>query len=163
MPFAFDNCISLQSIRIPSQTKDISSKVWMNCVSLESVEVDPTNPYFAAKDGVLYCKDFITLLYYPPHKKDSTYTFPQSVQRLYTYAFRENQFLQRISLSRGIKKILPYTFSFCPLFRSVKFPDSLEQIAPNAFFNCPMLSEVNLPAKFQSIKRSIFVQCNQLK
>lgn len=162
-PYAFDNCISLQSIQIPSHTKDISSKVWMNCVSLESISVDPANLYFAAKDGVLYCKDFITLLYYPPHKKDSTYLLPQSIQKLYTYAFYENQFLQKISLSKGIKKILPYTFSFCPLLRSVKLPDGLEQIEPNAFFKCSKLSEVNLPAKFQNAKRSIFVQCNQLK
>ncbi|MDD3036399.1 C10 family peptidase [Bacteroides sp.] len=161
--YAFMNCRSLQSMQIPSQTKDINSKVWLDCISMKAVTVSPSNPYFADKNGVLYCKDFMTLLYYPPYKTDSIYILPQSTQKLYPYAFNGSLFLKKISLSKDVKKILPFTFSFCPSLRSVELPNGLEQIEPNAFCNCGELSEVNLPVKFQNNKGSIFVQCNQLK
>lgn len=161
--YAFMNCASLQFIQLPPKIRFIQSKVWLDCVSMKAISVHPSNPYYADKDGVLYSKDFKTLLCYPPYKSDSIYVVPESTQKIYPFAFHGNLLIQSVQLSGWVKEIPPFTFSSCPSLRSVRLPESVELIEPNAFTNCKELTEVNLPTKFQAARESIFVQCNQLK
>lgn len=53
---AFFYCESLKTINIPAATSLISQNAFEGCTKLTNIEVDPRNPYFYAKDGVLYKK-----------------------------------------------------------------------------------------------------------
>lgn len=53
---AFFSCLKLEKIIIPVKTRSIDPAAFQGCTSLAKIEVDPRNPYFYSKDGVLYKK-----------------------------------------------------------------------------------------------------------
>ncbi|MDR2907185.1 MAG: leucine-rich repeat protein [Bacteroidales bacterium] len=109
-PFAFDGCKSLTSVTIPDSVTGLSSgafrycegltsvtigkkmstppsDAFLRCRSLISFNVSPDNPYLSTEDGVLFNKDKTQLRVYPIAKPETTYTIPESVTTLQTYAF----------------------------------------------------------------------------
>lgn len=93
---AFGACNALTSVDI----SDSVSEIWQpfyNCMSIESVNVSENNSYFASVDGVLYDKDLTVLYYYPANKSGSSYTIPDSITRVSSYAFAYNKNLHEIN------------------------------------------------------------------
>ena len=76
--------------------------------SLEAINVDEDNPSFASLDGVLFNKDFTTLVKYPTGKTATNYTVPDSVIRIAAGAF-ENFYIKlkltltSITLGSGVE------------------------------------------------------------
>ncbi|WP_317856422.1 GLUG motif-containing protein [Chakrabartyella piscis] len=58
--------------------------------------VSEDNPYYTAVDGVLFNKDMTTLMVYPSAREGSTYTVPESVTSIGSYAFSECENLSAI-------------------------------------------------------------------
>ncbi len=61
-----NNCDSVTKVVLPAgMSKDFHPSAFRRCKSLSSIEVSEANKDLASYDGVLYSKDFSTLLVYP--------------------------------------------------------------------------------------------------
>ena len=56
-------------------------------LSLKYIEVDKNNPYFTAKNNVLFTKDMKELILYANLKEDEDYYIPKTVKRVRPWAF----------------------------------------------------------------------------
>ena len=91
------------SIAIPAATTTItySSGVWTGFFAnrnLNTITVAASNPTFTAIDGVLFNKNVTTLFTYPPSKAATTYSVPNTVTRLYNYAFNGTRNLSTLTI-----------------------------------------------------------------
>ncbi len=108
------------SLKLPNtivQEKNTSSKnygihsgYFENATKLEEVIMEEGNQYYKTIDGVLYSygngtDSIVALKFYPPAKKDSSFTLPDFVTQLYTPAFRNNNYLEEINGLSRVNKI----------------------------------------------------------
>lgn len=71
------------------------------CLKLDEIKVDEKNEFFQVIDGVLFSKDGKELIAYPAAKKESTYTIPSGVERVYEDAFAGCAYLEEILVEDG--------------------------------------------------------------
>lgn len=109
------------------------SRVWVDSDfrktrTLKEIKVDKDNPYYTAKDGVLYNKDMTKLIWYPCCKEDRIFTVPDSVTRLERNCFFGNSSLFYVKLPDGLKSIERLSFSHLSNLKSVYIPASVNYI-----------------------------------
>lgn len=88
---------------------------------LKKITVSKKNPYFIAKQGVLFSKNRKKLLLYPREKKNKKYKLPSSVKEIGDIAFARNEHIQEVVL-----------------------PKKLNLLGAGAFCGCRSLSKINL-------------------
>ena len=98
--------------------------------NLTAFEVDASNPYLSAQDGVLFNKDGTTLIECPTCKLGS-YTVPSSVKVIAGNAFI-GSYLSSISLPEGLETIEDQAF-FNAEITSLTIPASVTYIEGGAF------------------------------
>ncbi|MDW2916507.1 leucine-rich repeat protein [Mesomycoplasma ovipneumoniae] len=70
--------------------------------NVKSIEVDPQNPYFASKNGVLYNKNLTKLIIMPEKYEFSSFVLPKTVQEIEDYKFSLNaKNLEKITVEPG--------------------------------------------------------------
>lgn len=116
---AFLGCSSLKSIVLPAGVTEVCDGAFDYCASLEKIEVDRNNSKYCSLDGVLYTKDFRTLLCYPAGKKDEHFHVPESVT----------------SISR-------LAFWGCSSLKSILLPASLKEFGDVVFYDCASLEKI---------------------
>lgn len=80
---AFNTCTMMEiNGELPKSLTTIGEGAFEACLSISSFEVNSENNYFASKDGVLFNKNFTTLIYYPNSKSDKSYVVPSTVTTL---------------------------------------------------------------------------------
>ncbi len=77
---------NLTSLTIPASVVEMKEKVFISCLRLESILVEPDNEYFSSLDGILFNKDYTTLIQCPPRKTEAM--IPNSVTTIGDDAFR---------------------------------------------------------------------------
>lgn len=87
MRHAFVDCHSLKSAFIPKTLLSLDNP-FPGCKSLTGINVDPDNPNYKSRDGVLFSKNGELLVCYPSGKYSETYTIPGNVQYLDNFCFR---------------------------------------------------------------------------
>jgi hypothetical protein len=120
---AFTLCKLLSSIRIPKNVNYIATQSLSENVSLVSIEVDPENKTFYAKDGCLIKLE-------ANGNEDADQVLIAGVPNC--------------TIPSGIVKIAPHAFYYSPI-TSINFPDSLREIGDSAFAHCESLTEAILP------------------
>ncbi len=75
---AFQQCVSLTKVTIPSSVTDLYEGSFLECGRLTAIEADPANPSFSSDQGVLFNKDQTRLIQYPGGKTGA-YTIPAGV------------------------------------------------------------------------------------
>lgn len=66
------------SITIPKTVQFVWDHAFVSS-TLENIYVSEKNPYFSSCDGVLFTKNFLTLIQYPLGNKRTSYTIPEEV------------------------------------------------------------------------------------
>ncbi len=152
---AFISC-SMQEINIPAGVEEIDAGAFAGCMS-RSINVDPSNGYYASVDGVLFDKGIKTLLAYPVYKGGS-YTIPDTVTVIDELAFRSS-FLKSITIPKGVTSIRHRAFEFCFDLLSVEIPDSVMEM-DFAFRACTSLTEAVFLGDCPVTAANEFYDCN---
>jgi hypothetical protein len=82
---AFYNCTSLTTINLPATLKTLGEDIFEDS-GVTTITVDSSNPYYSAKDGVLFNKDTTTLVCFP-NGRTGAYTAPSTVKTVKSHAF----------------------------------------------------------------------------
>lgn len=130
--------------------------------TLTEINVDTENTSFSVKDGVLFNYDKTELLCYPAGKKDTEYIMPETVTKLYVYAFDCCVNLEHVTISDHVKIIPENAFADCLNLKEITIPDSTTLIDNVAFGGCSQLVSVYMPKSIESISYSAFQFCSSL-
>ena len=90
-------------------------------------------------------------------------SFPESINRINEYTFRNCTSLQNINLGSGITVIYNYSFIGCTALKTIDIPDSVTTISTGAFKGCTALENFTLGEGITSISGSNFDGCTALK
>ncbi|MCC8046688.1 MAG: leucine-rich repeat protein [Clostridiales bacterium] len=107
-------------------------------VALEEICVQKDKLSYASRDGVLYNRDFSTLICYPDGKKDSFFRVPDSVTQIGEAAFSHCPYLMKVELPPALKEISKGAFAYCESLWHVSLSNGVTTIGDYAF------SETNL-------------------
>ncbi len=168
----------------------IEETSFYNLKKLQKVTVSPDNAFYQDLDGVLYSKDGKDLLLYPAcygqtptdNKNDytypDTYTVPDGVARIGTFAFLKNEHIRDLALPESLREIGDMTFFGCSNLGKISYnaetdalegtgfilPEGLETIGTDAFSKCGNIAPVlYLPASVQSVGHHAFFSCGGMK
>ena len=139
---AFGGCSGLTSVTIPNSVTFLHPYAFGGCSNLISVNVESENTQYSSENGIIFNKDKTLLLYYPSGKPETTYTIPNGVTRIDSYAFRGCNRLTSVTIPNGVTKIDYYAFGDCSGLTSVTVPDSVTSISQYAFNGCNQLNDV---------------------
>lgn len=158
--------------------------------NLMNVEVDPTNPYYYAVDGVLFNKDQTRIVYYP-NGRTGAYVLPDTVEEIGANVFYGNLGLTSITFGPKITLIDASAFENCEKLATIVFtagdtaggtltigakafyhsgavsvtlPEGKEEITigDEAFTNCSDLENIVLPEGVVSIGHAAFDGCHAM-
>lgn len=123
--------------------------------NLEEISVDPENPIYVSKDGVLFFKDYSSLLCYPKCNTRLNYTIPNGVEEIYETAFGSAMYLNHVEMSNSIKFVRQRAFSHCENLKEVNWSSRLEIIERDAFYSTE-LDKAVLPASLKELSGYAF-------
>lgn len=160
---AFSNCIRLGSVKIPANVNAIWYGAFSGCFSIKEISVDKENLYYASSDGVLFDKNYTTLIQYPAAKINTSITIPDSVTSIADFAFCYSTNLTSVILSDNIKKIGQLAFGGCVNLTSIKIPNGVTNINDYTFAHCSNLESITIPDSVTNIGSDAFYGCESLE
>ena len=158
--YAFRGCSSLTSIKIPKSVVRIDSSAFSSS-GLASITVDSRNLEYSSVDGVLFNKNKTQLVTHPAGKGIS-YSIPNSVTRISSYAFCGCSSLTSITIPNSVTSIGYCAFEDCSSLTSVTIPDGVTRIDSSTFSGCSNLTSVTIPNSVTSIGSDAFEDCSSL-
>lgn len=162
---AFEGCTGLRTISLPAVLERIGDNVFDGCTNLSYIEIDPENPVYSTKKGVLFTNKESEynkqLIKFPPAKK-GPYTIPTDVVAIYKNAFLDCNQLTSIEIPSNVLSIGSRAFESCDTLETVKLNDGLEVIRNFAFANNNNLSEIEIPETVAILETGVFTNCNKL-
>ena len=187
-PYAFCQSKHLRKLVIHKDVSCLEVESILENEFLEEICVDKDNPYFASKDGVLYDKEFKTLIRFPQSKVVDTFILPNSVSNIGRSAFEKcrinkvlfsnkssiqvieanafrSSFLTEIEIPHTLEHIDVLSFASCCFLEKVVFEKESKINAINsfAFHNCRRLKEITLPKSVKLIDSHSFEHCIALE
>ena len=142
---AFYGCDGLTSVTIPNSVTGIGSLAFGNCSGLTSISVASGNSKYSSSNGVLFNYNKTTLIQYPAGKSGS-YSIPNSVTSIGSYAFYYCKGLTSITIPNSVTSIGSYAFENCSGLTSITIPNSVTSIGSWAFDGCTGLTSITCNA-----------------
>ena len=121
---AFYGCDSLTEIVIPDSVTSIGVLAFYGCDSLTEISVDENNANYKAIDGNLYSKDGKALIQYSIGKTATSFTIPDSVTSISSWAFDNCSSLTEIVIPESVTNICSSAFLNCSSLTSIIFKDT---------------------------------------
>lgn len=163
---AFEGCTGIKSISIPKTVLRIGDNVFDGCTNLLAIGVDPANPIYSSKNGILFTNKESEykkqLIKYPQAKSGICYTIPEDVIAIYKDAFSNNNLLNTVKIPANVIMIGSRAFDNCTVLESVYLTDGLEVIQNFAFANNNSLKEIEIPKTVTTLETGAFTNCNKL-
>lgn len=182
---AFQFCTGLKEITLPKTVMEIHETAFAFCLALERLDVREGNQYYASDaSGVLFTADGTCLLQYPEGAPRDSYSIPNTVVKVGSYAFYGASCLSHVRVPGSVRKVLdgafansnllsvffePGTvaledgvFGSCSELQNVTLPDTLLYIGEACFAECSTLVTLNLPESLGYIGPKCFANCNAL-
>ncbi len=135
---AFYDCPNLVgTVTIPAATTTVGDGIFSRCPSVTAIWAEEGNRYYTSVEGVLYTKDYSSLICCPAGKSG------------------------QLNLPEGLRRIGEDAFAYCTeLEGSLKLPESLESIGYGAFYRSGISGHIHIPAKLKKMADSAFEGCD---
>ena len=159
---AFEGCYAIEQVNIPAGVTLIGSWAFDGCSSLAHINVAAGNTTFSSEEGVLFNKDKTRLIMYPVARPGETYTVPDGVTNILSYAFERCGTLVEVTLPASLTVISNHAFAKCAALSQIVIPDGVVTIGSGAFMNCFTLSRVIIGSGVTSIDSFTFTNCSSL-
>ncbi len=145
---AFEECKTLESVKLSSKVTDISYATFAGCTSLKTV----TLPKKLVSIGeAAFAGTAI-----------ESVKLPSTTEALYSTAFYKCTSLETVELNEGLKWIGSSCFQYAGV-KAIDIPDSVEALDWSAFSRCSKLSKVDLGSGISYIDGNVFYKCKSLK
>jgi len=128
----FTFCSALKNVIISESVKNIGDRVFDYCTELTSINVSNANKAYASENGVLFNYSKKELIRYP-EGKTGTYTIPNSVKSIDSYAFYNCKGLESVTIPNSVTSIGDNAFDGSNELTSITIPNSVTSIGDNAF------------------------------
>ncbi len=92
-----------------------------------------------------------------------TVVIPDTVKKIYDYAFTGCHNLQSIELPKNITSLGDSLFLGCYRLKEIDIPEGVTEISANCFEMCSSLERVKLPSTFKKIGTHAFMSCKNLR
>jgi len=158
---AFRWCMSLGSIGVPASVSSIGDLAFNSCESLLAISVDPLNPNYSSRDGILFNKSQTTLLVFPGGQGGSV-SIPDGVVTIGTTAFASCPMLSEVVIPGSVGSIEDGAFADCYGLTGVILPEGITNIGNYAFVSCYNLAQVALPGSLTWLQQGVFKDCISL-
>ena len=159
---AFSDCTGITSIYIPASVTSFNGTVFNGCSALEKIDVAIDNPnYSSSTEGVLYNKNYTTLVYYPRGLEvDATALGKLAWGTLTTIgesAFQDHKGLLSFEIKKGITRIENNAFKNCSNLATLTYEvgGTALTIGNSAFESCGLTS-ASIPDYTTSIGNNAF-------
>lgn len=114
-------------------------------------------------DGVKYSLDGKKLLRYKRTKEDRKYVIPDSVEFICDGSFRNNRFIEKVTLPSCLKGIGKEAFKGCICLKEIIFPSNIRFIGDDAF-NGTGVIDINLKdTQIETLNKNSFYDCDNLR
>ena len=151
---SFLGCTELKTISIPASVNKIDGTAFSYCTSLKSINVDPDNSKYVSVDGILYSKSKTSLVSYPCGL-EGTAKFLDTVESIGESAF-EGSIANSIEFTSSLKYINDSAFYDCINLQSIKVPEGVVRIGDSAFYGCDNMTLIDLPSTLLYIGQYVF-------
>ena len=154
----------ITKITLPSTLTDIEENAFQYCKKLKTIVLSEKNPALALDEsGVLYNKDKTELMLFPAKSSVKEYTLPETVTKIWSYAFAYNSTLKSVTVNEGVTEIGEFAFHCCKGMTTLSLPQSLETIGQSAFRACTKLESAVVGEKVKRLPTYTFAYCTRLK
>ncbi len=116
----FSYCDTVKRVNIPSTVNTIYNDAFINCQTLEWIEVDSANTVYASNNGILYDKNFDYLVVCPAGRTGT------------------------VNIVNGCLYVCDYSFYMCDKVTSVNIPSSVIDIDQSTFWITPALTNITI-------------------
>ncbi len=152
---SFAGCSGLRQVRLSASLHRVYRPALEDCPHLSEIRISAANQKNSMVQGILitdYGKSVRFALFgvreLPP--------LPETVKRIYGYAFMNLPVLTTAILPDRIERLGPGAFAGCSALRKVKLPVGLERISQDTFAGCAALTEITFPPALQRISQRAF-------
>lgn len=153
---AFYNCQKLKSVTIPSNVSSIGLAAFVEGLSessLTEIKVDPENPYFSEKDGVVFSKDGTKLIVFPSGRSGD-YQIPDGTVSVGDYAFYYCVNVSSITVPGSVRSLGEGAFGNCSSLTKAVLNEGLEEIGEYAFQSSSGIRDIIIPASVKSVGKN---------
>ena len=147
--YAFRDCTSLESIKLPSTLVEIGEYAFYGCNNLRKVILNEG----LKKIGHVAFRDCTSL---------ESITLPSTLIEIGSWAFRSCSNLSEVTLNDGLQKIGDAVFYFCSSLQKITIASTIVEIGDSAFGYCSNLREVKMTRVPQCLKTNAFHSCDAL-
>lgn len=153
---AFYNCEKLKSATIPPNVSSIGLAAFVEGLSessLTEIKVDPENPYFSEKDGVVFSKDGTKLIVFPSGRSGD-YQIPDGTVSVGDYAFYYCVNVSSITVPGSVRSLGEGAFGNCSSLTKAVLNEGLEEIGEYAFQSSSGIRDIIIPASVKSVGKN---------
>lgn len=139
--YAFSDCISLQTIKIPAGVKTLSKGVFAG-TGFQTFDIPETIEIL--EEGIFAESSLRTI------------SIPENITFIPEYCFEGCKELQVVNLPASLKNIKTGAFSGCEKISEITLPDNLTEIGGLAFTGCKGLKTIEIPAGVKILAEKLF-------
>lgn len=158
--FVFNQQEGIETVTIPDNLCHIGASAFYG-TSITEFIVSDTHPMYKTEDGVLFSKDGIAIVAYPPEKTDEAYVIPDGVEEIYHGCFASNTYITELTLPESLIYIDTWAFAYTPI-QELVIPDSVTEIGGYACAYMTRLTEIETPPNLSYISSATFAGCANL-
>lgn len=172
----FQNCVSLENVKLPKRLKHLGENCFNGCSSLEKIlipkTVESTGYYGAAFGNCPMLKNVILEEGMTKIAPDlfsycgsiEKIDIPDSVTEIGSGAFKYCEMLEMVNLSNSITLIDNGAFSYCTSLQNIDIPNSVTSLGSGyycagTFQGCKKLENIKLPKKLKHLGENCFNGC----
>lgn len=162
---AFEGCVSIKKIVIPSSVEEIESRTLKETNTLGNKET---------ASALCECKrleivEFLDGVRMVPKSAFSGLTneisiiYPNTIIEIGRGAFSKRSKMTSIRIPDSVQIIRSFAFSCCSDLMEISLSDNIEVIEENAFACCYSLKDIVIPKNVKRIEKGTFSYCDKLK